>query len=52
VFTRFATPAPGRQVVRGFRIFRYRRGDAAGRAAAQAHGRRLALPAPQLGWTV
>ena len=33
------------------RIFRYPRGDAAGRAEAQAHGRRLAIPDPQLDWT-
>jgi hypothetical protein len=34
------------------RIFRYPRGDAAGRAAAQEYGRRLAIPEPQLDWTV
>ena len=34
------------------RIFRYPRGDAAGRAEAKAHGRRLAIPEPQLDWTV
>ena len=34
------------------KIFRYPRGDAAGRAAAQAHGRQLAIPDPQLDWTV
>ena len=28
------------------------RGDAAGRAAAQAYGRQLAIPDPQLDWTV
>ena len=33
-------------------IFRYPRGDASGRAEAQAHGRRLAIPEPQLDWTV
>lgn len=34
------------------RIFRYPRGDAAGRAEAQAYGRQLAIPEPQLDWTV
>jgi len=34
------------------KIFRYPRGDAAGRAAAQAHGRQLAIPDPQLDWPV
>ena len=34
------------------RIFRYPRGDAAGRAEAQAHGRRLAIPEAQLDWPV
>jgi hypothetical protein len=34
------------------RIFRYPRGDQAGRADAQAYGRRLAIPEPQLDWTV
>lgn len=34
------------------RIFRYPRGDASGRAQAQAYGRRLAVPEPQLDWTV
>lgn len=34
------------------KIFRYPRGDAAGRAAARAHGRQLAIPEPQLDWTV
>lgn len=34
------------------RIFRYPRGDAAGRADAQAHGRRLGVPDPQLDWPV
>ena len=33
-------------------IFRYPRGDAAGRAEAQAYGRQLAIPEPQLDWTV
>ncbi len=34
------------------RIFRYPRGDEAGRAEAQAHGRQLAIPEPQLDWPV
>jgi hypothetical protein len=34
------------------RIFRYPRGDETGRADAQAYGRDLAIPEPQLDWTV
>jgi len=34
------------------RIFLYPRGDEAGRADAQAYGRQLAIPEPQLDWTV
>jgi hypothetical protein len=34
------------------RIFRYPRGDKAGRADAQAYGRQLAIPEPQLDWPV
>jgi hypothetical protein len=33
------------------RIFCYPRGDKAGRADAQAYGRQLAIPEPQLDWT-
>lgn len=33
-------------------IFHYPRGDVAGRAEAQAYGRQLAIPEPQLDWTV
>jgi hypothetical protein len=33
------------------KIFRYPRGDAAGRAAAQEHGRSVGVPEPQLDWT-
>ncbi|MFF1817613.1 hypothetical protein ACFVWG_09980 [Kribbella sp. NPDC058245] len=33
------------------RIFRYSRGDQVARAEAQAHGRSLAIPEPQLDWT-
>src|SRR5579884_2810981 len=32
------------------RIFRYPRGDAAGRAEAQDYGRKAGIPEPQLGW--
>ena len=34
------------------RVFRYPRGDAAGRLQAIAHGRTLAIPEPQLDWPV
>ena len=34
------------------RIFRYPRGDKTGRAEAQAYGRQLGIPEPQLDWTV
>jgi hypothetical protein len=34
------------------RVFRYPRGDEAGRAEAVAHGRTLAIPEPQLDWPV
>jgi hypothetical protein len=34
------------------RIFCYPRGDQAGRADAQAYGRHLAIPEPQLDWPV
>jgi len=33
------------------RVFRYPRGDQAGRAEAQAHGRSVGVPEPQLDWT-
>ncbi|GAA1531386.1 hypothetical protein [Kribbella lupini] len=32
------------------KVFRYPRGDQAARAEAQAHGRTLAIPEPQLDW--
>jgi hypothetical protein len=32
------------------RIFRYPRGDKASRSEAQAHGRELGVPEPQLDW--
>jgi hypothetical protein len=34
------------------RVFRYPRGDASGRAEAQAHGRLLGIPEHQLDWPV
>jgi hypothetical protein len=34
------------------RVFRYPRGDATARAEAQAFGRELGIPEPQLDWTV
>lgn len=34
------------------RTFRYPRGDQAGREEAEAHGRRLGVPDPQLDWPV
>ena len=50
-YVNFESPAENFVVFPG-RIFRYPRGDVAGRAAAQAHGRRLAIPEPQLDWPV
>ena len=47
----FQSPAESFVVFPG-KIFRYPRGDTAGRASAQAHGRQLAIPEPQLDWTV
>ena len=37
-------------VVYAGRVFRYPRGDADGRAEAQAHGRAHGVPEPQLDW--
>jgi len=37
-------------VVFADRIFRYRRGDPAGRAAAERHGRSVGVPEAQLDW--
>ena len=48
-YVNFQSPAESFVVFPG-KIFRYPRGDAAGRAAAQAHGRQLAIPEPQLDW--
>ena len=39
-------------VVFADKVFRYPRGDAAGRASAQAYGRRAGVPEAQLDWTV
>lgn len=50
-YVNFQSPAEAYVAFPG-RIFHYPRGDAAGRAEAQAHGRRLAIPEPQLDWTV
>ena len=50
-YVNFQSPAESFIVFPG-RIFRYPRGDAAGRAGAQAYGRRLAIPGPQLDWPV
>jgi hypothetical protein len=36
----------------GEEVFRYPRGDAAGRARAQAYGRQAGVPEAQLDWTV
>jgi hypothetical protein len=49
-YVNFQSPAESFIVFPG-RIFRYPRGDEAGRADAQAHGRRLGIPDPQLDWT-
>jgi hypothetical protein len=38
------------RVIYGGRVFCYPRGDAAGRAAAQAHGRAMGIPERQLDW--
>ena len=46
----FQSPAEALVVYPG-KIFRYPRGDQAGRAEAQAYGRQLAIPGPQLDWT-
>jgi hypothetical protein len=50
-YVNFESPTANFVVFPG-RIFRYPRGDAAGRAAAQEHARRLAIPEPQLDWPV
>jgi hypothetical protein len=50
-YVNFESPTENFVVFPG-RFFRYPRGDEPGRAAAQAHGRRLAIPDPQLDWPV
>ena len=50
-YVNFQSPAESFVIFPG-KIFRYPRGDAAGRAAARAHGRQLDIPEPQLDWTV
>jgi len=47
----FRSPAETFVVFPG-RIFRYPRGDHAGRAEAEAHARQLAIPDSQLDWPV
>lgn len=49
-YVNFQSPTESFVVFPG-RIFRYPRGDKAGRAEAQAYGRQLAIPGPQLDWT-
>jgi hypothetical protein len=49
-YVNFQSPALAFVVYPG-KIFRYPRGDRAGREEAQAHGRRLAIPEAQLDWT-
>jgi hypothetical protein len=50
-YANFQSPAESFVIFPG-RVFRYRRGDETGRAEAQAYGRQLAIPEPQLDWTV
>jgi len=50
-YVNFQSPAESFVVFPG-RIFRYPRGDKAGRADAEAYGRQFALPESQLDWTV
>jgi hypothetical protein len=50
-YVNFQSPTVSFVVFPG-KVFRYPRGDAAGRAGAQAYGRGLAIPEPQLDWTV
>jgi hypothetical protein len=50
-YVNFESPTENFVVFPG-RIFRYPRGDQAGRAVAQAYGRQLAIPEPQLDWPV
>src|SRR5579875_4201047 len=50
-YVNFESPTDAFVVFPG-RIFHYPRGDETGRAEAQAYGRQLAIPEPQLDWTV
>lgn len=50
-YVNFQSPAES-FIVFPDKTFRYPRGDRAGRAEAQAHGRKLGIPDPQLDWTV
>jgi hypothetical protein len=50
-YVNFQSPSESFVVFPG-KVFRYPRGDPAGRAEAQAYGRTLAIPDPQLDWTV
>jgi hypothetical protein len=50
-YVNFQSPAEAFVAYPG-RVFRYPRGDQAGRAEAQAYGRQLAIPDAQLDWTV
>jgi hypothetical protein len=49
-YVNFQSPAESFVVFPG-RIFRYPRGDQAGRAEAQTYGRQIGIPEPQLDWT-
>lgn len=49
-YVNFQSPTMSFVVFPG-RIFRYPRGEAAGRADAQAYGRQFGIPEPQLDWT-
>ena len=50
-YVNFESPAESFVIFPG-RLFRYPRGDEAGRVVAQAHGRRLGIPERQLDWPV
>jgi len=50
-YVNFSSPTESFVVFPG-RIFRYPRGDETGRAEAQAYGRQLAIPEPQLDWSL
>jgi hypothetical protein len=50
-YVNFESPAESFVIFPG-RVFRYPRGDEAGRTRAQAYGRRLAIPEQQLDWPV